>query len=103
MNNLMLFIIMLLVNYILYIRLTTEIKNENIKFKNDKIYFRKKYYSLHDDITKFIYKIKELPEVDNEDIELKIKKETMEEISKYLENRLKENVKWLTLYYSSSF
>ena len=91
MNNLMLFIIMLLVNYILYIRLTTEIKNENIKFKNDKIYFRKKYYSLHDDITKFIYKIKELPEVDNEDIELKIKKETMEEISKYLENRLKEN------------
>ena len=93
MNNLMLFIIMLLVNYILYIRLTTEIKNENIKFKNDKIYFRKKYYSLHDDITKFIYKIKELPEVDNEDIELKIKKETMEEISKYLENRLKENVK----------
>ena len=93
MNNLMLFIMMLLVNYILYIRLTTEIKNENIKFKNDKIYFRKKYYSLHDDITKFIYKIKELPEVDNEDIELKIKKETMEEISKYLENRLKENVK----------
>ena len=93
MNNLMLFIIMLLVNYILYIRLTTEIKNENIKFKNDKIYFRKKYYSLHDDITKFIYKIKELPEVDNEDIELKIKKETMEEISKYLENRLKENIK----------
>ena len=99
MNNLMLFIMMLLVNYILYIRLTTEIKNENIKFKNDKIYFRKKYYSLHDDITKFIYKIKELPEVDNEDIELKIKKETMEEISKYLENRLKENVKWLNLYF----
>ena len=103
MNNLMLFIIMLLVNYILYTRSITEIKNENNKLKNDKIYFRKKYYSLHDDVTRLIYKIKELPEVNNEDIELKIKKETMEQLSKYLEDRLKENVKWLNLYYSSSY
>lgn len=91
MTNLMLFIIMLLVNYIIYNYYTTELRNENIKLKNDKIYFRKKYYSLHDGILRFVYKIKELPEVDNEDIKLKTKKETLIEVKKYFQILLKED------------